>query len=235
MLLNAGVALALARRYHGRGIEGDDLDQTAYLTLVLAARAFDPSRGHDFLTFAVPTILGGLKQHFRDHGWTIRVSRRVQEVQLLIERQNPLAMDEPSYGAHTVERLAEHLRVTPHEVEAALRACGCFRPTSLEAIGWRGDRSPADVVLRDEDERLAVESRAELAPLLRRLTPRERRVVWLRFGEDRTQRAIAAEVDLTQAQVSRILTRVVGELRTQLTSALTEDASRVVLSLDRAT
>jgi RNA polymerase sigma-B factor len=218
VLLNAGVAQALARRYHRRGIDNDDLDQTAYLTLVVAARAFDPGRGHDFLSFAVPTIVGGLKQHFRDHGWTIRVPRRVQEVQLLIERQNLPEVDEPRYGAHTVDRLAVTLDVTPPEVEAALRARGCFRPTSLNEIGARDDLLPSGCVVRDEDERLAVESRAELGPLLRRLTPREQMVLWLRFGEDRTQRAIAAEVDLTQAQVSRILTRIVGELRAQLTS-----------------
>ena len=102
VLLNTGVALAVARRYHGRGIDGEDLDQTACLSLVQAVRTFDPKRGHDFMSFAVPTIVGGVKQHFRDLGWAIRVPRRVQEVQLLIDREGLPEADEIRYGVHTV-------------------------------------------------------------------------------------------------------------------------------------
>ena len=98
MLLNAGLALSVARRYHRRGIDAEDLDQSAYLALVLAARSFDPSRGHDFVSFAVPSIVGGVKRHFRDQGWTIRVPRRVQEIQLLIERQDLPEADDTRYG-----------------------------------------------------------------------------------------------------------------------------------------
>jgi RNA polymerase sigma-B factor len=105
VLLNTGVALAVARRYHGRGIDGEDLDQTACLSLVQAVRTFDPERGHDFMSFAVPTIVGGVMQYFRDLGWTIRVPRRVQEVQLLIDREGLPEAAEIRYGVHTVHRL----------------------------------------------------------------------------------------------------------------------------------
>ena len=141
MLLNTGVALAVARRYHGRGIDGEDLDQTACLSLVQAVRTFDPKRGHDFMSFAVPTIVGGVKQHFRDLGWTIRVPRRVQEVQLLIDREGLPEADEIRYGVHTVDRLAKHLHLTTREVEAALRARGCFSPASIDQQGaWPPSR-----------------------------------------------------------------------------------------------
>ena len=158
MLLNAGVALAVARRYHGRGIDSEDLDQTAYLCLVQAARTFDRTRGSDFLCFAVPTIVGGVKQHFRDLGWTIRVPRRVQEVQLLIDREGLPEADEARYGVAHRDRLAQHLQVTAAEVEAALRARGCFSPASLDRrVGRRRGRSVpgSSAVLDDAGRRRA--------------------------------------------------------------------------------
>src|SRR3954447_8830527 len=172
VLLNAGLALSVARRYRRRGIDRDDLDQTAYLALVLAARSFDPSRGHDFVSFAVPSIVGGLKRHFRDVGWTVRVPRRVQEVQLLIERGGLPEADELRYGTTTLTRIADHLHVSVPEVEAALRARGCFSPASLddEKTQGRVHRLPAGGD-GEEDEREAVELREALGPLVRELAP----------------------------------------------------------------
>ncbi len=217
VLLNTEVALAVARRYHGRGIDRDDLDQTACLALVQAVRTFDPERGHDFLSFAVPTILGGVKQHFRDLGWTIRVPRRVQEVQLLIDREGLPEADEIRYGVHTVHRLARHLRLTTQEVEDALRARGCFRPASIEQKGTRPmSRGLGPEGRHGTDEQEAIELRSVLAPLLERLAPRERELLRLRFERDQTQRSIAVELRLTQAQVSRLLTRVIAQLRADL-------------------
>ena len=218
VLLNSGLALAVARRYHRRGIEGDDLDQTAYLSLVLAARSFDPTRGHDFVSFAVPSIIGGVKRHFRDLGWTIRVPRRVQEVQLLIDREDLPEADTARYGVDTVARLADQLHVSVPEVEAALRARGCFSPASLDDPTTR-PRARVGHVTREQDEQNAVELRSMLRPLLLDLAPRDQRLLRLRFAEDRTQRSIAAELHLTQAQVSRLLTRVITELRIRLESA----------------
>jgi RNA polymerase sigma-B factor len=223
VLLNAGLALTVARRYHRRGIDGEDLDQTAYLALVLAARAFDPSRGHDFVSFAVPSIVGGVKRHFRDLGWTIRVPRRVQEVQLLIDRHDLPEADELRYGVQTVGRLADRLHVSTHEVEMALRARGCFSPASLddEATRRRARMLEGDASA-EEDEQQAVELRAVLRPLLDGLMPRDRKLLLLRFAEDRTQRSIADELQLTQAQVSRLLTRLIAQLR-----SLIEDGDHV--------
>jgi RNA polymerase sigma-B factor len=170
VLLNTGVALAVARRYHGRGIDAEDLDQTACLSLVLAVRTFDPRRGHDFMSFAVPTIVGGVKQHVRDLGWTIRVPRRVQEVQLLIDREGLPEADEVRYGVHTVRRLAEQLHLSAHEVEAALRARGCFSPASIDQHGsWRPSRAVGADVRLGTEEQEAIELRAVLTPILDRL------------------------------------------------------------------
>ncbi len=230
VLLNTGIALAVARRYHGRGIDGEDLDQTACLSLVQAVRTFDPERGHDFMSFAVPTIVGGVKQHFRDLGWTIRVPRRVQEVQLLIDREGLPEADEIRYGVHTVIRLAKHLHLTTREVEAALRARGCFSPASIDQEGaWPPLRALGAAGRYGTEEQDAIELRSVLAPLLDRLAPRDRELLRLRFGEDQTQQSIAAELRLTQAQVSRLLTRVIAELRADLAAAEhAADLGRVV-------
>jgi RNA polymerase sigma-B factor len=230
VLMNTGVALAVARRYYGRGIDGEDLDQTACLSLVQAVRTFDPKRGHDFMSFAVPTIVGGVKQHFRDHGWTIRVPRRVQEVQLLIDREGLPEADEIRYGVHTVDRLAQHLNLTTREVEAALRARGCFSPASIDhESGWALSRAFSADGGWGTDEQDAIELRAVLTPLVERLAPRDRELLRLRFSEDRTQQSIALELQLTQAQVSRLLTRVIAELRADLEAAeQAADLGRVV-------
>jgi len=232
VLLNAGLALSVSRRYHRRGIDGEDLDQSAYLALVMAARSFDPARGHDFVSFAIPSIIGGVKRHFRDQGWTIRVPRRVQEIQLQIDREDLTEADENRYGVRTLARLADHLHVTVGEVEDALRARGCFRPASLDdaatQLRARVITSPAPL---GQDEQNSVELRALLRPMLRDLAPRDRRLLELRFGEDRTQRSIADELQLTQAQVSRLLGGIIGRLRSQLeTGGHVPDLPDVVVS-----
>ena len=231
VLLNTGVARSLAQRYRHRGIDLEDLEQTAYVSLIMATRSFDPKRGHDFLSFAVPTILGGLRQHFRDHGWTIQVPRRVQEVQVLIQRAGLAEADEPRYAAHTVARLARQLELSHREVEAALRARGCFRPASLDDAR---ERARAETFhagrLSRVDERERVELRTMLAPLIDHLSPREQRLLRLRFADDRTQQSIAEELGLTQAQISRLLTQVIAQLRRELeqTEASPQPVSRPV-------
>ena len=219
VLLNTGVALALARRYHGRGIDAEDLDQAACLSLVQAVRTFDPKRGHDFMSFAVPTIVGGVKQHFRDLGWAIRVPRRVQEVQLLIDREGLPEADEIRYGVHTVIRLAKHLHLTTREVEAALRARGCFSPTSMDQEGaWPAAAGAGGV----EEYATAPRSRtrsssARCWPRSWTASPRET-VSCCGCGSVRTRPSSRSptQLRLTQAQVSRLLTRVMARLRADL-------------------
>ena len=212
---NAAVARTMASRYRNRGIDLDDLEQVALLGLTKAAQRFDPSAGHDFLSFAVPTIRGELRRYFRDSGWMIRPPRRVQDLQSRIgTAQGELEMrlgrsPRPS-------EVAEHLDADLTDVVEALAADGCFTPSSLDAPVGEGSSGLGDLI-GDDDRALAwVEARVMLDPVVRRLAPRDRRIVRLRFYEERTQQEIAEAVGLTQAQVSRVLTRILAGLRADL-------------------
>ena len=207
VLINASVARSIAHRYARRGIELDDLEQTAYLALVRAVSRFDATRGHDFLAFAVPSVDGEIKRHFRDHGWTVRLPRRLQEVQRLIDRELDLAPETTSEAL--IDELAHRLAIPPSDIAAALAARAQLPPTSLDAPNVSDVEGRPVTAWADPDGGAsAAEARAVLTPLLRELPPRDRRVLRLRYAEERTQQEIAEELGVTQAQVSRILTRI---------------------------
>ena len=132
--VNMCVAEAIASRYRGRGIAREDLEQVAYLALVKAVRGFDVLRGGDFLSYAAPTITGELKKHFRDHGWTIRPPRRVQELQLQVIHER-VRIRESSGKSPTVAELAARLGESPEVVHEALLVDGCF---STDLVGRSG-------------------------------------------------------------------------------------------------
>ncbi|HET8603955.1 MAG TPA: sigma-70 family RNA polymerase sigma factor [Marmoricola sp.] len=220
VLLNMCVARSIARRQCGKGIPQDDLEQVSYLALVRAAQKFDASRHRDFLSYAVPTIRGELKKHFRDHGWTVRPPRHVQEVQakVIAERaeltqrlgRNPTA-------AELAEAVDEDLAV----VDEALGADGCFQPTSLDRpVGEDSGTTLGDLLDEDHDEREQeiVEARVMLAPVVRRLSERDRRILSLRYFEGCTQQEIADDIGVTQMQVSRLITRIVRDIRREVPS-----------------
>lgn len=218
VLANAAVARRLSRRFQHRGLADDDLEQTAYVALVAAVRRFDPAHGHDLLSYVVPCITGELKRHFRDHGWTIRVPRRLQEVQGLIARDDAEVLDEPTYSTVTVAHLAVRLGLTTTEVVAALGARGCFRPASLDAPAGEEGFSVGDLLASVEDgsgDRAhdEAEARAMVAAAIRLLGDDDRRVLRLRYDEDRSQQAVARELGISQAQVSRTLLRIHDTLR----------------------
>jgi RNA polymerase sigma-B factor len=222
IVANLEVARSVARRYRNRGIAVDDLEQVACLALVRAANRFDPTKADDFLTFAVPTIRGEIRRHFRDHGWTVRPPRSVQELQSAI---NADAADPGTGGARddSDEQVAARLGVTAAQVREARAAQGCFAPTSLDAPG-AGDREPLAATLVDDefDEHAAVEARVILRTLVKELKPRERLILYLRFVEGRTQAEIGAEIGVTQMQVSRLLNRILTQMRQR---ALDSEAS----------
>jgi RNA polymerase sigma-B factor len=212
---NAAVARSMASRYRNRGIDLDDLEQVALLGLTKAAQRFDPAAGHDFLSFAVPTVRGELRRHFRDSGWMVRPPRRVQDLQTRIAgAQEEL---EPRLGrSPRPSEIAAHLEEDTSDVVEALAADGCFTPTSLDAPVADGSSSLGDL-LGDEDRALAqAEAKVMLEPLMRGLTARDRRIVRLRYYQEQTQQEIADSVGLTQAQVSRVLTRILADLRAGL-------------------
>lgn len=213
--LNMGVAVEIARRYHGRGVGGDDLDQVAYLGLTKAVRGFDPTRGADFLSFAVPTIRGELRRYFRDFGWAVRPPRSVQELQGKLTAADGELSQRLGRSPRPSE-LAEHLGVELDLVLDSLAANGCFAPVSLDAPVGEGEMSPVDRLGGPDLSFGSAEARATLGPLLRTLTPREQRILEMRFFGGFTQAEIGREVGVTQMQVSRLLARLLTRLREQL-------------------
>ena len=220
--INMGVARTVAGRYFHRGIDEDDLVQVAYMALTRAARDFDTRRHQDFLSYAVPTIRGELKKHFRDQGWMVRPPRRVQEAQARITRAEAALSQELGRPARPSE-LAEHLDMDLDDVIEALAADGCFAPSSLDRpVATDGDTSGVALVdfLGEADQAApAAEARVVLGPVVRELKPRDRRIVYLRFFEQRSQQEIADEIGVTQMQVSRLLARILRDLRKEITSS----------------
>jgi RNA polymerase sigma-B factor len=219
--INMGVARTVAGRYFQRGIDEDDLIQVAYMALTRAARDFDPHRHQDFLSYAVPTIRGELEKHFRDQGWMVRPPRRVQEAQARITRAEGVLSQELGRPVRPSE-LAAHLDMHLDDVIEALAADGCFSPSSLDrpvtTNGDGGGVALGDFLGEDDQEAPAAEARVVLGPVVRRLKPRDRRIVYLRFFEQRSQQEIADEIGVTQMQVSRLLARILRDLRKDLTT-----------------
>jgi RNA polymerase sigma-B factor len=214
--VNMPVADSVVSRYRSRGIDTEDLRQVAYLALTKAARRFDPGAGHDFLSFCVPTIRGEVRRYFRDKGWMIRPPRRIQELQhRLTQAQRDLmtTLGRPPRP----DELAAHLGEDPADVREALDGQGCFSPTSLDRpVGDDMGSSLGDLIGDEDDAQSAAEARVVLAPVVRRLSGRDRHILELRFYEGLTQREIAEDLGVTQMQVSRLLTRILGQLRSEV-------------------
>lgn len=217
-MMNIGVAHALARRFARRGVDLQDLEQVACEALLKAVERFDPAQDHDFLSFAVPTIRGELQRHFRDLGWMVRPTRKVQEIQWRATRAEDDLTSRLGRRPEPGEVVAE-LGITPEEYAEAQSAHGCFRPASLDKpLTTDDDGADLGASLQAEDRGLAeCEARVVVMPAVRDLAERERRVLYLRFFQDLTQVEIGNEIGVGQAQVSRILNQALEELRDTLT------------------
>jgi RNA polymerase sigma-B factor len=218
--LNADVARSIASRYRNRGVDLEDLEQAACLGLVAAARRYRPELDVPFLGFAIPTIRGEIKRYFRDYAWTIRIPRRLQELQGLIASCVPRLKQELSRQPNPAE-IATHLQVDVAEIERAMAARGYFRLLSLDQpVDPSGDLRLLDLVAGGEDQTLLkFEQIDQLQPVLNDLPSRERRILELRFIEGLSQSAIGAEIGVSQMQISRILSRVLDDLRDRLLAA----------------
>jgi len=216
------LAKNLAGRYSG-GVEPyDDLLQVASVGLVNAITRFDPDRGFTFATFAVPTILGEVRRHFRDRGWSIRVPRDLQERSLEVD--NALSDLPTRLGrSPSVQEVAEHLGMSDEDVLEAMEAGTAHHTRSIEAVQGDHDeddgRALADVLGVEERGFDAVEYGATIAPVLKRLSDRDRRILHMRFVEDRTQSEIAREIGVSQMHVSRILRATLKRLRDRIAVA----------------
>jgi RNA polymerase sigma-B factor len=214
--LNMSVARDLARRYRGRGVPLEDLEQVAYLGLVKAVKAFDPDKTNDFLSFAVPTIRGELRRYFRDFGWVVRPPRAIQELQARITGAESELCQLLGRSPRPSE-MASRLDVELNQVLDALGANGCFAPSSLDYPD--GDDGDVGIGLRlgkDDPGFARAEARAALQTIMRGLDERERMIIEMRFFRGCTQAEIGKEVGVTQMQVSRLIAGLLARFREQI-------------------
>jgi RNA polymerase sigma-B factor len=241
------LAYSQARRFRNGPVPIEDLQQVAAIGLIKALDRFDPERGAAFSSFAVPTILGELRRHFRDKTWGVRVPRDLQERAVRLERERERLG--PGLGrAPTAAELADRMGCTTEEIVEAMEAAN-----SRAAISFDAPAVGSDDETRTLGERLGgvdagfaqAESAATVASLLATLGEREQLVLRLRFHEDMTQSEIGAHVGCSQMHVSRILRAALGRLRlleegapaapaaraTGLVTAVRNDSSELARSL----
>jgi RNA polymerase sigma-B factor len=217
--LHIGLAHRLASRYYRRGIADEDLQQVACLALIKAVRGYDPAKATTFVAYAIPTIRGELRRHFRDSGWVVRPPRRLQELDARI-RAVQSELSHRLGRAPTWEEIAEAVGVDPQTAREAEQITSCYRPASFDAVSSPvGHLTLADRLADDDEGYSAAEARVLLEPLLRGLSDRERLIIDLRFVAGLTQQEIGDRLGISQMQISRILASVYVRLRTALGAA----------------
>ncbi|MDY0816589.1 RNA polymerase sigma factor SigF [Kitasatospora purpeofusca] len=213
--MNLSLVRFAIRRFDAHREPKEDLLQVGAVGLIKAIDRFDPSLGVEFTTFAMPTVLGEIRRHFRDTTWAVHVPRRLQELRISLAR----AQERLSQGldrAPTVAELAEHLSLTPEEVVEGLTAANGHTAGTLDGGGPEDGDAPGPLgeqLGTDDHEFALVEDLVTLKPLIAALPERERRILSMRFCEDLTQSQIGARLGLSQMHVSRLLTRTLGQLR----------------------
>jgi RNA polymerase sigma-B factor len=212
------LARHLAARYNGRGEPADDLLQTATVGLIKAVDRYDADRGVEFSGFAIPTILGEVKRHFRDRTWSVRVPRKMQEMRMAITDANNTLTH--SLGrAPTVADVALHLGRTEEEVLEGLEGARAYSATSLSTpVSADQEMELGDTLGADEGEYEATELRMVLGAAMTTLDERERKILSLRFYGNLTQSDIASQIGISQMHVSRLITRALTKLRTEITA-----------------
>ncbi|GAA2685653.1 MULTISPECIES: SigB/SigF/SigG family RNA polymerase sigma factor [Nonomuraea] len=213
------LATEIARRYRYRGEPMEDLLQAAYVGLMKAINGFDASLGHAFRGYAVVTMTGEVKRHFRDRTWAIRVPRLYQERRSELNRLvSDLSQD--LGRSPTVAELAAKMNISEEDVLLTLDASAAYSTLSLDApLGADDDAaSLGDVIPEDDDTLNNLVDQQAVKPLIDALPTREKNILLLRFFGNMTQAEIAAEFGISQMHVSRILRKVLDQLRTELIS-----------------
>lgn len=209
------LARRLARRYQHTDEPLEDLVQVASIGLLKAIDRFDCAREVMFSSYAVPTILGELKRHFRDRTWSVRVPRDLQELALRVD-QTVAKLSIGSRRSPSVSEIARVVDASEEQVLDALEAMGAYRAGSLDAPRSTREEeteSIADSLGTEDSGFERAEERATLQPLLDRISERERTVLELRFGEDLTQAEIGERIGVSQMQVSRLIRQALTRLR----------------------
>ncbi|MFJ6786782.1 SigB/SigF/SigG family RNA polymerase sigma factor [Streptomyces angustmyceticus] len=220
--MNLSLVRYVASRYRSHGDQMEDIVQVGTIGLIKAIDRFDRSRRTEFAAFAIPHILGEIKRFFRDTSWAVHVPRRLQELRsdlaLATEQLSMLLDRQP-----TVKELAEHMQLTEEEVIEGLVAANGYSAVSLN-VTCDSDTAPgdgptfADVLAAADPATERIEDRCTLASLLKLLSDRDRLIIQLRFGQELTQAQIGAVLGVSQMHVSRLLARIIKQLRNGMLS-----------------
>lgn len=208
----------LASKFKNRGEPLDDLIQVGTIGLIKAIDRFDPSRGLEFTTYATPTILGEIKRHFRDKGWSVRVPRRLQELSAKVNQANDELTNELSRSP-SVEEIAKRVGASVDDVLEAMESSSAYSSVPLEGGGSSDDDEPTSVIdhYATEDADLAAsDDRIVLEEAIADFSPRERDVIRMRFVDGLTQVEIAERLGVSQVQVSRLLRRTLRRIQDKI-------------------
>ncbi|MCX4632188.1 MULTISPECIES: SigB/SigF/SigG family RNA polymerase sigma factor [unclassified Streptomyces] len=229
--MNLSLVQFAARRFRARTLGGsldmDDIIQVGTIGLIKAIDRYDPERGVEFSTLALPYITGEIKRYFRDTTWAVHVPRRLQELRTELAKARE-ALTDVLGRAPTVKEVAQHLELTEEQVIDGLVAANGYTSGSLDTTVAEGDEPsttsrttrPLADQLGDLDPAMELfEEFHTLAPLLEQLDDRDRLILQMRFGQEKTQAEIGAELGITQMQVSRLLSRTLTRLRAGMLSA----------------
>ena len=206
----------LARRFAGRGESPEDLAQVASLGLLHAIDRFDPEREVQFSTFAAVTIVGELKRHFRDKGWSVRVPRNLQESAMLVNKTIASLWQEVGRSP-TVPEVAGRAQLSEDEVVEAMEAVQAYSASSIDAPLNPDGTAPSETLGTVDEAYEVSEGWLSIAPALQDLPERERRILYLRFFKNATQTEIAEEIGISQMHVSRLLTQTLAKVRERMT------------------
>lgn len=208
----------LANKFKNRGEPLDDLVQVGYLGLLKAIDRFDPDRGLEFTTYATPTVLGEIKRHFRDKGWSVRVPRRLQELSAKVNQATD-TLTTQFQRSPTIQEIADYLDASVDEVLEAMESSSAYSSVPLEGTGSSENDDAPSVIDRygSEDNELAfTDDRLVIEEALKGFSPREREVIELRFLKGMTQIEIAEQLGISQVQVSRLLRRTLKKIQDKI-------------------
>lgn len=210
------IAEILSKKYINKGIEYEDIYQVACLGLLYAVNRFDVERGFEFSSFATPTIVGEIKKYFRDRGWTIRVPRRIQELskKVTIARD---ALYRTNGQAPLIKDIAEYLSVSEEAVIEAMEASKVYSPKSLdhemESSSDDRDIRLMDIIGEEDKEFEFIDNKDFIEMLLDKLNPMERKIIYDRFFKERTQIAVAKDLNVSQMTISRLEKKIIERFK----------------------
>lgn len=215
---NLYIAEILAKKYANKGIDYDDIFQVASIGLIYAVDRFDVDRGYQFSSFATPTIIGEIKRHFRDKGWTIRVPRRIQELSKKINNAK-VDLAQELQRSPTVKDIAEYLESTEEEILEAMEASKVYSPLSLDLTydgGEDSDISLADLIGEEDKYYEKIENNDFIEKAMSILSETEKKILIDRYFNKKTQSAIAEELNISQMTVSRLEKKILEKMKNEI-------------------